>query len=59
MAAKKKTINIVNVNTPEKINSKLIKLEYPPQREEGIIIGENTSPVPELIRILREERKLI
>ena len=59
MAAKKKIINIVNVNTAEKSNSKLIKLEYPAQREEGIIIGGNTSAVPELIRILREERKLI
>ena len=59
MAAKKKTINIVNVNTAEKSNSKLIKLEYPAQREEGIIIDGNTSAVPELIRILREERKLI
>ena len=59
MAAKKKIISIVNVNTAEKSNSKLIKLEYPAQREEGIIIGGNTSAVPELIRILREERKLI
>ena len=58
-SAKKKSINTIDVNVNDNNNSELIRLEYPKKREEGIIIGEDKSAVPELIRILREERKLI
>ena len=59
MAAKKKSINTIDVDVNDNNNSEVIRLEYPKKREEGIIIGEDKSAVPELIRILREERKLI
>ena len=34
-------------------------LEYPPARPEGRIVGEGTDAVPELLRLLREEAKVI
>ena len=59
MAAKKKTIESIDI--VEQINDdiELIKLEYPPVRKEGKIIGEGKEAVSELVRILREERKII
>lgn len=59
MAAKKKTIETINIDINELKNSEIIKLEYPNKREEGVIIGEDKASVSELIRILREEKKLI
>ena len=35
------------------------RLEYPPSRPEGRIVGEGTDAVPELVRLLREEAKVI
>ena len=59
MAAKKKTIESIDI--VEQINDdiELIKLEYPPVRKEGKIIGEGKEAVSELVRILREEKKII
>jgi len=34
-------------------------LEYPPARQEGRIVGQGTDAVPELVRLLREEAKVI
>ena len=34
-------------------------LEYPPARREGRIVGRGTDAVPELVRLLREEAKVI
>ena len=59
MTAKKKSINTIDVDVNDNNNSEVIRLEYPKKREEGIIIGEDKSAVSELIRILREEKKLI
>ena len=59
MGAKKKTINIIKINETIKNNYEVIKLEYPSKREEGKIIGEDKSAVHELIKILRDEKKLI
>lgn len=35
------------------------KLEYPPERPEGRIVGEGAEAVPELVRLLREEAKVL
>ena len=59
MAAKKKPINTVKNEAGKDKKSELIKLEYPEKREEGVIIGEDKSAVTELVRILREEKKII
>ena len=37
----------------------VIKLEYPPERKGGMIIGEGVEAVPELIRVLKEEAKIL
>lgn len=59
MAAKKKTIEEREVKI-DVINSvELIKLEYPPEREQGKIVGNGVEAVPELIRLLHEEAKVI
>ena len=34
-------------------------LDYPPPRPEGRIVGHGTGAVPELVRLLREEAKVI
>ncbi len=34
-------------------------LEYPPARPEGRIVGEGTEAIPELLRLLREEARVI
>ena len=34
-------------------------LEYPPERPAGRIVGEGTGAVPELVRLLREEAKVL
>ena len=59
MAAKKKPINTVKNEAGKDKKSELIKLEYPEKREEGVIIGEDKSAVTKLVRILREEKKII
>ena len=59
MAAKKKTIESINIVEQIDDNVELIKLEYPPTRKEGKIIGEGKEAVSELVRILREEIKII
>ena len=35
------------------------RLDYPPPRPEGRVVGEGTDAVPELVRLLREEAKII
>ena len=59
MAANKKPINTIKNEANKDKRSELIKLEYPEKREEGVIIGEDKSAVTELVRILREDKKII
>ncbi len=59
MAAKKKPINTIKNEVNKDKRSELIKLEYPEKRKEGVIIGEDKSAVTELVRILREDKKII
>lgn len=39
--------------------TKVQKMEYPPARQAGKIVGEGEEAVPELVRLLHEEAKLI
>ena len=58
MMAKKKPIEEKSVDVPEaKISTN--KMEYPPAREAGKIVGEGVEAVPELVRLLHEEAKVI
>jgi electron transfer flavoprotein beta subunit len=58
MAAKKKTIEEKEVSLAEPVLV-IESMNYPPQRERGKILGEGTDAVPELVRCLREEAKVI
>ena len=58
MAAKKIQIEEKNITlNNEKIE--IIEYSYPPQKPEGKIVGEGAEAVPELIRLLKEEAKVI
>lgn len=58
MAAKKKPLE---EKTPQLVKSCLrtVKMEYPPSRPPGMIVGKGTEAVPELVRLLKEEAKVI
>ncbi len=58
MQAKKKTIE---EKTPEAYENKaeVLAMKKPPAKQPGKIIGEDASAVPELVRLLREEAKVI
>jgi electron transfer flavoprotein beta subunit len=58
MAAKKKTIEEVaaDLGAP---NLEIVSMELPPARAAGRIVGEGAAAVPELVRALRDEAKVI
>lgn len=58
MQAKKIPIEVVEINLQE---DQLIidGFEYPPQKKPGRIVGKGVEAVPELVRLLREEAKII
>ncbi len=58
MAAKKKP---VEERTPAALAAELelVSLAFPPERPPGRIVGEGAAAVPELVRLLREEAKVI
>ncbi len=58
MAAKKKPIDEVQVTIPAN-QLEVVSMEPPPPRPPGRIIGEGKEAVPELVRRLREEAKVI
>lgn len=58
MAAKKKPIEEKAAAAPAP-KMELVKLEYPPQRPAGRIVGKGTEAVPELVRLLRDEAKVL
>lgn len=58
MTAKRKTIEEKPVEIGE-LKTKVISMRKPPAKEPGRIIGEDVSAVPELIRLLKEEAKVI
>lgn len=58
MMAKKKPVDTINAGAlSERIE--VIKLEYPPTRKGGVILGEGVDAVPALIRVLKEEAKIL
>lgn len=58
MAAKKKPLETVEATiSPAQLT--VSSLELPPARPEGKIVGEGTEAVAELVRLLREEAKVI
>jgi len=58
MKAKKKPLEEVDAPEPQG-TMKLDKLEPPPVREGGKIVGEGKEAVPELVRLLRQEAKVL
>lgn len=58
MAAKKVQIEEKNPDVPpDKIE--VVEINYPPKKPEGKIVGEGPDAVPELVRLLKEEAKVI
>ena len=58
MAAKKKPLEVKPAQLgPEHIS--IEKMELPPERAAGRIVGEGTAAVPELVRLLRTEAKVL
>jgi electron transfer flavoprotein beta subunit len=58
MAAKKKPMETVEAPAVEPC-LEIVKLEPPPERAPGKIMGEGVEAVPELLRLLREEAKVL
>jgi electron transfer flavoprotein beta subunit len=58
MAAKKKTIEerAVDLGAP---NLERVALELPPPRKPGRVVGEGTAAIPDLLKALREEAKVL
>lgn len=58
MAAKKKQLDVKAVSISAG-NIDVVSLTPPPQRKDGKIVGEGAAAVPELVRLLREEAKVL
>ena len=58
MAAKKVKIEQKTV-TPGADQLEIVEFNYPPQKEAGKIVGDSADAVPELLRLLHEEAKVI
>ena len=58
MAAKKKPLDVKPAQLPES-RLTVTKMELPPERGAGRIIGEGVSAIPELVRLLQNEAKVL
>ena len=58
MAAKTKPLETVAAPAFES-SMEVIKLEMPPERPPGRIVGKGVEAVPELVRLLKEEAKVL
>lgn len=58
MAAKKKTLETVAAPSPQG-TLEVLKLEPPAERPPGRIVGKGVEAVPELVRLLKEEAKVL
>lgn len=58
MAAKRKPLDVKDVDLPESRLS-VERLDYPPERAEGWILGEGADAVPELVQLLRDEANVL
>src|SRR5256714_11002999 len=58
MAAKKKPLDVKpTASGPGALE--ILSLALPPERQAGKIVGEGSAAVPELVRLLREEAKVL
>ncbi|MBI4540655.1 MAG: electron transfer flavoprotein subunit beta/FixA family protein [Gemmatimonadetes bacterium] len=58
MAAKRKPLEERDVEAPD-LRLHVERLEYPPERPAGKIVGLGADAVPELVRLLREEAQVL
>jgi electron transfer flavoprotein beta subunit len=58
MAAKTKPVETVAAPAMES-SMEVVKLEMPPERPPGRIVGKGIEAVPELVRLLKEEAKVL
>ena len=58
MAAKRKPLDVKDVDLPESRLS-VERLDYPPERAAGWILGEGADAVPELVQLLRDEANVL
>ena len=58
MAAKSKPVETIAAAAVES-SLEVVKLEMPPERPPGKIVGKGVEAVPELVRLLREEAKVL
>jgi electron transfer flavoprotein beta subunit len=58
MSAKKKTIDEKPAADSENL-TEILKMHVPPPKQAGRIIGTDSSAVPELVKLLREEAKVL
>jgi electron transfer flavoprotein beta subunit len=58
MAAKKKVIDEKEIPLRE-ASLEVVSVEYPPERAEGKIVGEGIEALDDLLRLLREEAKVL
>jgi electron transfer flavoprotein beta subunit len=58
MAAKKKPLEVKPAQLGEE-RLTLERMELPPERAAGHIVGEGPAAVPELVRLLRTEAKVL
>ena len=58
MGAKNKPLRTVNAALPPGVST-VVKLELPPERTGGKIVGEGKGAVPALVDLLRKEARVI
>jgi electron transfer flavoprotein beta subunit len=58
MAAKKKPLEVKDADLAQ-ARLTVERLDYPPERAQGRIVGEGVEAVPELVRLLRDEAKVL
>ena len=58
MAAKSKPLEVIAAPAVDS-SMEIVKLELPPERPPGKIVGKGVEAVPELVRLLKEEAKVL
>ena len=58
MMAKKKPVEEISAGETS-VLTEVVEMKYPPERAAGRIVGEGVEAVPELVRLLREEAKVL
>lgn len=59
MQAKKKPIDVREASFPEEDSLTIDSMELPPESPPGKIVGDSADAVPELVRLLKEETKVL